>query len=246
MKSPRQNLDLPLRLSELNEQLANTIRDIVGDEMIKVDLHGDTAVLRLSIPKLIGRLPAEIGVYKITGTKSGACGTYTLKEQLLNGTNADETTDLDISSTYTDGDNPTVIGVNLSETKNPTGTHWLQADGTKYVLARRTPRITASSSNSQVGNLYVEFDEAKPGGLFPVNLTQSGGSNGSASSTASYTYNATDAFTGNSISGGPFSVTWNRRNGLVNAATHGTGYYNSSGTFVLWEADEQIQTDTCS
>lgn len=84
-----------------------------------------------------------------------------------------------------------------------------------------------------------------PTGFIPLTVSQSGGSNGSASTAASYTYSCTNAITSTAISGGPYGPQWARPSGLVNAATHGTGFYDSSGTFHLWQVDETPQETQC-
>lgn len=140
--------------------------------------------------------------------------------------------------TYVVATNLAELTGHVTDTSGSPGTHLLH-DNTIVLVIGFTSRA------NPVKRTYV-FMQPLPRGLFPVNLTQSGGSNGSAGVVATYTYNATNAITGASISGGPFAVTWARANGLVNAATHGTMYVGSDGTYHLWQADETPMDDTCS
>ena len=83
--------------------------------------------------------------------------------------------------------------------------------------------------------------------LFPVTLTQSGGSNGSQTSAASYTYivKSISGTTLGTTGTTPIQPIWARDFGLVTAATHGTAYYDNSGNLVLYQADEVYQTSGC-
>lgn len=84
-------------------------------------------------------------------------------------------------------------------------------------------------------------------GLIPLNLTQATGNDGTdADGPATYTYNATNAITGATIPGGPFSVEWQRAGGHVTVATHGFGFYDHTGTFHLWIVDEEPVDFSCS
>ncbi|MDE2101256.1 MAG: hypothetical protein KGL39_28680, partial [Patescibacteria group bacterium] len=80
--------------------------------------------------------------------------------------------------------------------------------------------------------------------LFPVTLTQSGGSNGSQTSAATYTYivKSISGTTLGTTGTTPIQPTWARDFGSVNTATHGTAYYDDSGNLVLYQADETPTT----
>ena len=77
-----------------------------------------------------------------------------------------------------------------------------------------------------------------------VNLSQTGGSNGNASTAATWTYNVTDVF-GGSL-GTAMSPEFPRPKGTMTAATVGLGYYNTSGDFVLYQAAEKPGTGSCA
>ncbi len=75
--------------------------------------------------------------------------------------------------------------------------------------------------------------------LFAVSVTQSAGSDGTSSATASWTYNVTG------VPGGPYSPVMQRPKGTTLKATHGLGYY-ASGSFTLFWVDECCDTTECS
>lgn len=75
--------------------------------------------------------------------------------------------------------------------------------------------------------------------LVPVHLASDGGDG----TTTNFTYTVTDAITGSAI-GTTMSPTWVRVPRPMVAATHGTGYYTSPSTFVLYQADERVDGHT--
>lgn len=158
---------------------------------------------------------------------------YSVKAQLISNTGS-----ATAAATYVDagGDySATVTATNLAE--GITQSHLLPTG----LIVRVMVEYDATTPTPQARFIT----SVTPPALIPLSLSQSGGSNGSSSSTASYTYNATNAITSVAIPGGPYSVTWARATGLVNVATHGTGYY-ASGSFTLFQADETPQVDNCS
>jgi hypothetical protein len=91
----------------------------------------------------------------------------------------------------------------------------------------------------------VEWLDVSTGGtvgnLFPVNVTQTGGSAGNATTQCSYTYTVTDL---NAVELGTVMspVAAQRPTiGVMVAATKGSGYL-SNGTFVLWWVNEKPNT----
>ena len=90
---------------------------------------------------------------------------------------------------------------------------------------------------TMVDPLYTERN------AIPVTLSQTGGSNGTQTTTASYTYTATD-LNGNVIGTG-LSPAVPRTVGAVTPATYGTVYFNSSNTLVLQVAYEVPTTSGC-
>ncbi len=77
----------------------------------------------------------------------------------------------------------------------------------------------------------------------PVLVSQVGGSNGTTSTAATWTYDVTDVAS-NAIDTA-LAPSWQRAKGKKIAATHGFGYYDPSGTFVLESVDEVDDTGTC-
>lgn len=86
-----------------------------------------------------------------------------------------------------------------------------------------------------------------PPNLFPVALTQYGGSAGDASTQCSFTYTVVslDSSPVTLLTGA--SPVWNRpAYGKLVAATHGTAYYNASGTCILYQVDEVFDVAECT
>jgi hypothetical protein len=82
------------------------------------------------------------------------------------------------------------------------------------------------------------------GVIFRVNLTKTSGSTGTQSSAASWVYTAKTLDNVTTLGTG-LSPEKSRPNGNRTQATIGTGYYNNSGVFVLYEADEPFGTGSC-
>lgn len=81
------------------------------------------------------------------------------------------------------------------------------------------------------------------GTLFKVALTQTGGSNGTTGSAATWTYTAT-SLSGNTLGTG-LSPEKPRPFGTMTAATRGTGYLDGTGAFTLSEAYEKEGSTVC-
>jgi hypothetical protein len=133
-----------------------------------------------------------------------------------------------------------VTPVKLSVTA--TGDQWAEIeDGVTATLktgATGSARILYKQSGTGEKWGVVRFGDksADIGGLFRVDLTQTGGSNGTKTTAASYTYTVTD-LAGVQLATGA-SPEKPRENGTKTAATKGYGYYDAAGTFVLAEAWE--------
>lgn len=83
------------------------------------------------------------------------------------------------------------------------------------------------------------------GTLFPVDLTQTGGVAGNATTQCSFTYTV-DSISGEQLLTGA-SPTFGRPSyGKLVAGTHGTAYYNSVGTCILYQVDEVFDVEECS
>lgn len=111
----------------------------------------------------------------------------------------------------------------------------------------------AAFTNTPTGATIV-IPQAKPSrqaivgkkqGLIAVNVSQTGGSNGTQSTAASYTYTVTDAVTGETL-GSSMSPVWARTVGAVTAATHGTAYREADGDVVLYQVDEVPEVEACA
>ncbi|QOV91074.1 hypothetical protein [Humisphaera borealis] len=93
------------------------------------------------------------------------------------------------------------------------------------------------------GTLVLMFDPGSPADLFRVQLSQTGGSDGTGTTAPSYTYtvtrNGVQLATGESPDVG-------RANGSYTAATLGIGYYDSDGEFQLLYAFEVPNTYECA
>jgi hypothetical protein len=138
----------------------------------------------------------------------------------------------------TPGDALIVTATNKSE--EAAGTHTLAADTEVLVLA-----LVGSDKNQTP--FYVFFHEAGAR-LIPVTLTADGGSNGTATTTPSYTYKwPVDLLTGNEIKKADGSratglgPTWARNKGEFARGTNGLVYINTDGDPVLYQVDETEQ-----
>lgn len=83
------------------------------------------------------------------------------------------------------------------------------------------------------GAAYWWFDAPNP---FPVKVTQTGGSNGTGTTAASYTYTVTTL--GDIQLGTSIAQEKPRENGSVTAGTKGIAYYDGT-TLKLWDAGEK-------
>lgn len=96
------------------------------------------------------------------------------------------------------------------------------------------------------GKACYLFDVGGPGGIFVVNLAQSGGAEGTQTTAATYTYNVTSE-SGVALSASPMAPERPRiRKGRVTAATQGYGRFKGDGTFALVEAWEVFGSAGCA
>lgn len=85
------------------------------------------------------------------------------------------------------------------------------------------------------------------GQFFPVLVTQDGGSNGSQTTKATYTYTVKSL--DSVVIGEDIAVVKPRENGGVvtqDADGYGVAFYNASGTLLLWDAGETYTTVECT
>lgn len=120
-----------------------------------------------------------------------------------------------------------------------TGSGLYEANGSHLETGQRVEATFAGLDGSS-NPLYVC---AAAMGMFPVTLTQTGGSNGNKTTAASWTYTAA-SLSGETL-GTSLSPQWPRPNGTMTAATAGLAYYDS-GSVVLAIAFEQPGSGGCA
>lgn len=131
----------------------------------------------------------------------------------------------------------TVTATNLTEVI--TGNHRLPVD-TPVILFRFFDDGTKSIPR------YIFWTRRDSNELFPVDVSQTGGSGGNKTTKTSYTYTATDAITAVEL-GTVLSPVFNTRTatGAHVAATKGTGYFDEAGNFVLYQINEVPDVGEC-
>lgn len=142
---------------------------------------------------------------------------------------------------------------------------WADAPDGRSGTTSVNPAYELNGNQSAAANtLVVMYEEADAGGtirywfvlpncFFPVKVQQTGGSNGSKTTTASYTYTAR-SLPWNGTSGGVtlgtgLSLARPRPNGKVTVQSGSTGYgvgFYDGLTFKLWDAGEVPGTIGCS
>lgn len=138
---------------------------------------------------------------------------------------------------------PTPATVNVTNTDH---THAIAAaSSTKLVSSFSGPfeLVWHPGTTGDQPALLRPSPASAPGVLFAVTLTQTGGTQGDASTQPSYTYTATD-LAGNQL-GTDLAPQFSRALGAHNSASHGVGYFDASGDFVLVSTDERPQTAEC-
>lgn len=162
-------------------------------------------------------------------------GTYNGKSATRNSTAFDETAagGLSIATYYAFASTEDCVLVNFFETG--TGSHILPVD---CVVFGWLQGVTSG------GKPLVELDHFFAG-VFQVAVTQTGGSDGSPSTAASYTYTVKTQDSVTTL-GTVIAVTGPRPKGLTNVGTVGLAYYDSSGAVKLWSAGETPTTAACS
>jgi hypothetical protein len=126
---------------------------------------------------------------------------------------------------------------NLAELKD--GTHRLKEGRFVWFFA-----VTDGGGDGGDGPAdHLLMSESADLGLIPVLVSQTGGANGDQTTAATWTYDVTDVQS-NPIDTG-LSPSWQRAVGRKVAASHGNGYYDPSGNFVLEQVDEVDDTGVC-
>jgi len=87
--------------------------------------------------------------------------------------------------------------------------------------------------------------------VFPVNLTQTGGSQGTSTTAASWTYSVVDPVTNQTLATGVNPTAsphkWKRPSaGWMIAATFGYAHYNAQGQLVLGWINEMVEQEACT
>jgi hypothetical protein len=196
-------------------------------------------------PIIAGHRPAngnETWIATVTGAIAGSQGYYT--GVLMQGGAAPRSSSPTIQNSDfgTQDQNTSVVIANLNEIAGSTS---LSVSGSAVVFGRFIG--TNSIANGGVGTSAVDglpimvVSGPSIGQIFEVTLSSPSGS-----STAGYSYTATD-LNGTALGTGltPFRA-WPLANiNIATAATTGCGYYNTSGTFVLKYADEILTTEPC-
>lgn len=189
-------------------------------------------------PGGIGLSIGDIGDKRVWAKVSSVAtkdGTYNGKSATRNTTAFDETTAgaLSVATYYAFASTEDCVLVNFFETG--TGSHILPVDCVVFGWIQGT---TSS------GKPLIELDHFFAG-VFQVAVTQTGGSDGSASTAASYTYTVKTQDSVTTLGTG-VAVTGPRPKGLTNVGTVGLAYYDSSGALKLWSAGETPTTAACS
>jgi len=213
---------------KLNRSIADTVRDVtVGPGLsmrrspggrVAITLNervtpiSDASVL-LSITAIVGAANYTVGAYSITGSDVPSSGNLTASDIGTAGSG-------------------NAIGVDLNELGRTV----------PYNYTGQLVRGNLLRTNTTGTKVYT-FQAAPIDGIaFEVTLSNTGGSNGSSTSAASYTYTAT-APNGQTLGTG-LSPDRARKNGTRAVATKGTGYF-LTGTFHLLDAFEKTSTVTC-
>lgn len=169
-------------------------------------------------------------------TRAGCYRAYVWKSPTTTAINFDTNALLSEALWGVQGDE--VIAINQAEVGETTIGHVLPI-GT-LVWGFPSP---LTSTDTPVKPVY-EVTTPWIGGLIRVVLSSPSGSNGTKTTAASYTYTVKD-LEGISFGAG-YAPEKSRPNGAVTAATQGIGYFNTSGTFVLYEAYELPGTGVCA
>jgi hypothetical protein len=112
----------------------------------------------------------------------------------------------------------------------------------RHKLKKNTP-VTVRVEVDAGGVPRWLFSYPIPIGLFPVFLEKVGGSNGTDTDPCSFTYDVADV-NGQPLGSAMAPLTARVAAGMVDpdGAEHGEGFYNPSGTFILWRVHEVFLT----
>jgi hypothetical protein len=128
--------------------------------------------------------------------------------------------------------------------------------GSTHDLASGTVTLGIVVGQRDDDNYWIVIIASSAGAdrAFPVKIEKDGGSDGTSTAAASWTYTVKNMDETVSL-GTAVSVTRPRPNGLMTYqvgtfsggnAGYGVGFYNDNGTFVLWDAGEVPTTSACT
>jgi hypothetical protein len=113
---------------------------------------------------------------------------------------------------------------------------YVASGGIEAVMSPDGTTVTFRLKNRRGLNDDRKGDQADIA-LFPVDVAQVGGSAGDGTNACSFTYDVT-SLDGRTLASGVSPVWARPAIGKMTAATHGDGYYDSDGEFVLYRVDE--------
>lgn len=195
---------------------------------------------------------ARLGIVTNAGPNGEADWTderYWIKDAVIQGTDYDAPTAslsaveyapaVDANGGTTDGAYPR-CATNLAEIA--AGSHLLATDGTQIVWYWQE---VAMRSDGAADERWLMV--APPPGLFPVKVTKDGGSDGTSSAAASWTYTV-KTLAGSTLGTG-VAVTRPRPNGKMTYQSGSSGYglaFYDGTTLKLWDAGEVPTSGACT
>lgn len=176
---------------------------------------------------------AEFWVGKLIATPGGATdfsdSNYWIQRQrVLTDDGTDDFLPV-IDDEVLPGFEQTVSALNLAEAV--LGTHMLSVGDIVLVFG-----LDANDGTGRRQYVFSKSIGIVPGGMFAVDVTQTGGSAGDGTTACSFTYTV-DTLGGTELLTGASPV-WARPVGKMIAATHGMAYMEGDGTVILYQVDE--------
>lgn len=136
-------------------------------------------------------------------------------------------------------------GAPTTPDSDQTGNYLFDVNGNKGLMSGQYVRVVPIAVTSNGDTVYLAIP-AIPHALFPVKVTQSGGSDGDKTDAATWTYTVKTVDDAYTLSTSAMTPEWARASkGPMVKATHGTAYYTSVGVFTLYQVDEQEDSTTC-
>lgn len=201
--------------------------------------HGDPQPF---MPDLVSPVPNRIQPILLVSVITSQPGRYNAKT-ISGGANKNASGGLVLSDVGTAASSNNCVAWNLREIG-----HGGSSQGHAINLSDNSQCVVmawATATIDQTTSLPIYLVGADPGVTFRVDLTETSGSLGNASSASSWEYTANVPGTSVTL-GTSLSPEASRENGTYAAATKGLAYYNASGTLVLYSANEVCGTTSCS